>query len=162
MSTLANRTISIAGDDDGQQQNPDQASSQDLEQRCNDWINLSSFYARLSANGVMDRFSDPYRYASYDIRKGLEQTNINLDLSNDVRRNCKLLVSANWILIAGDVLYGYYLEESKRSKNWGVDKWPIWKEKLREITSRMDCSSEVRAAASEALSTMIEVQKDVS
>ena len=154
-----------AGNNDDQQQKQDPALFDDLKQKCTEWVNFSAFYARLLASGVMDRYSDPCRYANADIPKGLEETKTDLDLSNDVKRSCKVLVSANWLWIAGDVLHRRYLQQStmyKPEECWGLNRWPIWTEKLRDISTKEDCSSELRDIAGKAYTQMVHGKDHVS
>ena len=122
-------------------------------------MNFSSFLARCLDSGLLDRYPNWTKYPICDIPKGLE-----IDLLPGPKRDCKILVSAQYITLAGTAVYAddvAALEEGSGAKKRGWDVWKLWAEKLGQISTNQDERPEVKEAASKALAKMISLSPDL-
>jgi hypothetical protein len=112
------------------------------EKRCEEWMNLTSFIARCIKARVIDddKILDVDEYPSRDIPEGLET-----EFYPGITRDSKVMVAAQYILIAGDFIGG---------KSWGIDRWQLWARKLEELAGK-ELASEVKTAVIEARKKLI-------
>jgi Protein of unknown function (DUF3632) len=116
-------------------------------------VNFSSFLAQCLQAGLNDNYANRYKHASIDIREGLEQK-----LPPGPRRDCKVMVAAQYILLAG----GKIAEECvmKPGKGFGLDEWRRWAGRLGEISKQESGNTSLASAVEEAhkymLSTLAE------
>ena len=125
-----------------------------MKRKCDEWINVSAFFAR---NGIDQKYEPSCKYPSFDIPEGLEEI-----IPNQTVRDCKVMVAAQYILIAGPGIYEDFIIRPKGSRTgqWGLDKWPLWACKFKEVAEKGDLSSDVQAAALEARAVMISLHPD--
>lgn len=90
-------------------------------------MNFSGFLARCIQAGLNNNYPDGLRYPSIDIREGLAQ-----DLPSGPRRDCKVMVAAQYILLAGRMIAEDCLK--KPVKGFGLDEWRHWAERLEAIS----------------------------
>lgn len=119
-----------------------------FEELCDQWVNLSSFLARCLEAGVDDRFDNRWKYPIIDIPNGLER-----DLPPGPERDCKVMVAAQYILLAGRTL----ADECSRKpgKGLGPDQWRRWAEKLGEISRQDGDDTRLGSATDKARRYMI-------
>lgn len=144
-----------AGDGNEKESGP---TVEDLE-RYDEWVNFSSFLARCLDSGLLDRYPNRTKYPSFDIPKGLET-----DLLPGPKRDCKILVSAQYITLAGTAIYAddvVALEGGSEAKKRGWEMWKLWAEKLRQVSTNDEERPEVKEAASKALTKMISLSPDL-
>lgn len=135
----------------------DEDISPELKRKCDEWINVSAFFARLIANGIDQKYEPSCKYPSFDIPGGLEKV-----IPNQIVRDCNVMVAAQYILIAGPGIYENFIIQPKGSERgqWGLDKWPLWARKFKEVAEKGDLSSDVQAAALEARAVMVSLHPD--
>jgi hypothetical protein len=92
-------------------------------------VNFTSFLARWLGAGLDHHYEDRSCYPCYDISKALDDV-----LPRGVRRECLLLVAANYIMLAGRTLARDYHDLEKVSNTVGPDKWTRWAEKLEQVS----------------------------
>lgn len=108
----------------------------------------------------MDSYPNRTKYPSFDIPKGLET-----NLVPGHKRDCKILVSARYISLAGTALYAddvAALEEGSEAKKKGWETWKVWAEKLRQVSTHEEERPEVKEAASKALTKMISLSPELA
>ncbi|TGO55917.1 hypothetical protein BOTNAR_0234g00070 [Botryotinia narcissicola] len=92
-------------------------------QSCNEWINLSSFYARCIAASVDDHDKNTFKFPYVEICEALES---DYDLTLGIDTDFRVVVATRYIIIAGE-----------RIREGGVQWWdehvPIWERKLEEF-----------------------------
>lgn len=110
------------------------------QKNCNEWVNFSCFLARFLEAGLMGNGPDRCKYSSIDIRAGLDD-----DLPPGPIRDCKLMVAAQHILLAGRVLAGECFNQSLKS--FSPDKWRQWAGRLEEISKQERGKNESLASA---------------
>ena len=76
----------------------------------------------------MDRYENRFKYASIDISQGLDE-----EMPHGTERDCKVMVAAQWILLAGRSLANDCFKQPGKG-SVGVDQWRRWAEKLEEIS----------------------------
>ena len=103
-----------------------------FEEVCDTWVNFSSFLARVTEAGLI---GDCYNYARFDISQGLDE-----DLPQGLMRDSKVMVAAQYILLAGKTL---------AKECFDKDQWRRRAEKLKEISKEEDGSNTVLASATE-------------
>ncbi|RYO93193.1 hypothetical protein DL764_008020 [Monosporascus ibericus] len=135
------------------------AAVAEFRQRCYEWVNHQAFTARCTEAGID---TEPLcKHPTYEIANGLEK-----EYSLQVERDCKVMVAAQYILLAGRALHQRYIarhlstgkEEAARQ---GLEKWGLWAERLKAIEEKGDCDPKVIAAAVEARRRLIALQPDV-
>lgn len=77
----------------------------------------------------MDRYENRFKYPSIDISHGLDQ-----DLPPGPERDCKVMVAAQCILLAGRSLADDCFKQKPGKASVGPDQWRRWAEKLEEIS----------------------------
>lgn len=103
-----------------------------FEEVCDTWVNFSSFLARVTEAGLI---GDCYNYARFDISQGLDE-----DLPHGLMRDSKVMVAAQYILLAGKTLANECFDK---------DQWRRRAEKLKEISKEEGGSNTVLASATE-------------
>jgi Protein of unknown function (DUF3632) len=119
-----------------------------FQELCDQWVNLSSYLARCLQAGLNEDYYSGFKYASIDIPEGLDEK-----LPAGSRRDSKVMVAAQYILLAGEKIAGVCLE--KPVKNLGLDEWNRWAERLGEISKEESNNSELASAVEEAHKYMI-------
>lgn len=136
-----------------------EAKQAELTQRCQDWVNFSTFLAQCTAQGFFDRYENAYRYPSYDIPLGLsnEEEQLNVEL-----RNARLLVAAQWIRYAGRGIYEDMAKSDEECPWWVGKWWSDWQYSLKEELEREDLDVGIRSALREALEESEAIQRNAS
>jgi hypothetical protein len=102
------------------------SSRAEFQKNCIEWINLSTFLARCTGAAIFDKYEDRYKYASVDIRLGLEE-----ELPAGELGDCRLIVALQWILQAGRGIHDDMMKQN--TNRWNVDRWKLWAARLKEI-----------------------------
>ncbi len=118
-------------------------------------MNFSSFLARCLEKGLNDNYPKPAKYALIDIPKGLEN-----DLPPGPRRESKMMVAAQYILLSGRYLVDYCFKTPV--KGYGLDRWRRWAEKLEEIAREEGGNAELASAADDARKYMFSLNPEIS
>jgi len=105
-------------------------TAKELKVTCEQCVNFSSFLASCKGSGLATQYEYPCVHAGDDIEDGLEK-----DIPHELVRDCKIMVAAQYILLAGTVFSEELFGQGARSsaKEWGLKKWPIWSRRLKEI-----------------------------
>ena len=100
--------------------------TEELKEICDQWVNFSSFLARCKGSGLATQYETPCVHAGDDIEDGLEK-----DLPHGLVRDCKIMVAAQYVLIAGKLFSEELFGQGTRSslKQWGLRKLPIWSQR---------------------------------
>lgn len=115
-----------------------------FEESCSEWLNLSTFLARCLGAGLCDADPYPGKHPFVDIPIGLKE-----DLAPGLERDCKAMVSVQWILLAGQKIVELSFSTSMGVS--GPEQWKRWREVFAEIEKGVGTyASEVRNAAGEA------------
>ena len=115
-----------------------------LSEICDQWVNFSSFLARIIAAGLKNGLSRA-KYPSIACRDALE------NVTTGPRRDCLLRVATQYILISGHCLAEDKLNGTKDKLD--PRSWKLWTEKFREI-SQTHGDPSLAAAAKEAYERM--------
>jgi Protein of unknown function (DUF3632) len=67
-----------------------------FQELCDQWVNFSCFLARCIQAGLNGNYENPCKHPCIDIPEALEQ-----DLPPGPKRDCKVMVAAQYILVAG-------------------------------------------------------------
>lgn len=106
---------------------PSSESEKDaFTQRCDEWVNLSTFFARCDAAGLYDGCEDRLKYPSIDIPLGLEK-----GIPSGPLGYCRLMVAVQWLIHASGPLYNDMARLNK--EGWNLARWKLWKEKLEAV-----------------------------
>jgi hypothetical protein len=108
--------------------------------RCNEWVNLSAFLARLHAAGVSDQYTHRFKHPYVDISAGLEK-----ETPHRILRDCRILAATMWIVHAGKAIHGDLAKHSTEA--WSVGKWSSWAAKLKEIEEDKDGGNDERVTS---------------
>lgn len=112
---------------------------------CNEWVNFSSFIARTTEAGLN---GDYYNYMLIDISHGLDD-----DLPQGLKRDCQVMVAAQYILLAGGTL---------AENCFKADEWRRWAEKLKEISKKEEgVNTRLASATEEAYRYMVSLHPAV-
>ncbi|KAK8022594.1 hypothetical protein PG993_013361 [Apiospora rasikravindrae] len=126
-------------------------------QRYSEWVNFSTFVARVIRAGHDDRYTNWDKYPSFDIAKGLES-----DSDQGPRRDCLILVATQYLQIVGEKLHRKYVEECAVDSERGqkaLGLWRLWSDRLQEIANGQTSSNpEVAKAAREAWQFMMSLE----
>ena len=76
----------------------------------------------------MDRYENRFKYPSIDVSHGLDQ-----DLPPGPERDCKVMVAAQCVLLAGRSLADDCFKQPGKG-SVGPDQWRRWAKKLEEIS----------------------------
>lgn len=115
---------------------------QSFQELCDEWVKLSSFFARCIEAGLYDNYPNRCKSASIDIPQGLSQ-----DLPSGVKRDWKVMVAAQYILLAGCTLADDCF--NKPVKGFGPEEWKCWAERFKEILMQEDGNNTDLALATE-------------
>lgn len=133
----------------------------EFQKLCEAWVNQQAFTARCTAAGID---YEPFcKHPSWEIPNGLDK-----DYSSPVERNCKVMVAAQYILLAGRAIYESLVnqepltEKDEASSNWTLKRWPLWATKLREVEERGDCDLRVIVAVTEARKRMVTLCPEIA
>ncbi|KAI5809201.1 hypothetical protein BZA77DRAFT_391816 [Pyronema omphalodes] len=135
------------------------------------WVNFNAFCARLTRDGTCDRSS----HAIWDLREALEE---DLDQGEDACEeekypDVRISVAANWITIAGDVLYRHSSDCGKGGElgvasqgklysgqaGFSLERWAFWKERFGVVKASGNITDGTKQAAEEAEAAMINIEK---
>ncbi|RYP66230.1 hypothetical protein DL769_006074 [Monosporascus sp. CRB-8-3] len=134
------------------------AAVAEFQQRCNEWVNHQAFTARCTEAGID---TEPFcKHPGYEIVNGLEK-----EYSLQAERNCKVMVAAQYILLAGRAVHETYVTRKlstgrEEAARWGLEKWLLWAERLKAIEEKGDCDPKVIAAVVEARKRLIALHPD--
>jgi hypothetical protein len=123
-------------------------------------VNFSAFIARCINAGLLDRYSDNVsKYPSWDIDDGLEK-----DLQPGILKNCRVMVSAQYIILAGRRLYEIFLSKSAEKSEWWQEKWQLWLGKFEALSEgyEKDGNTEMADMTREAHDLMLSLSKTSS
>jgi len=121
---------------------------------CDEWVNFSCFLARCIEAGLNDGYGNRCKYPSIDISQGLEQ-----DLPRGLKRDCKLMVAAQYILLAGRTLADDCF--NKPVSGFGPEQWRRWAEKLGEVSRQEGGNTYLASAAEEARRYMVSLHPEI-
>jgi hypothetical protein len=147
---IANDSDSAGGD----------AESKEFIETCDEWVNFSAFIARCVQAGLLDRFSDGIsKYPSWDVPDGLEK-----GLQPGILRDCRVMVSAQYIILAGRRLFEEFLSKSAsptEKSEWWQEKWQLWPGKFEALSDgyEKDGKTEMAAMIREAHDLMLSLSK---
>ena len=116
-------------------------------------MNYSSFLARCIEAGVDDSYENRCKYPSIDIPQGLEQ-----DLPPGPKRDCKVIVAAQYILLAGRTLADDCFKKPGRCL--GPDQWRRWAELLGEILRQEGGNACLASVTGEARNHMVSLHPE--
>lgn len=118
---------------------------------CDQWVNFSSFLAHCIGAGLNDNYPDGCKHPIIDIPHGLEQ-----DQPPGLKRDCRVMVAAQYILLAGRKL-------ADESFKWpdGADKWRRWAGKLEEISKEEGDNTSLASAAREVHQYMVSLRPEI-
>lgn len=105
-------------------------------------MNFSCYLARCIQAGLIDSYQNRCKHPSIDIPQGLEQ-----NLPPRPKRDCKVMVAAQYILLAG----GKIAEDcfTKPVRGFGPDEWRRWAERLGERSRQEESGNPGLASAVE-------------
>lgn len=117
-------------------------------EKCDQWVNLSSFFARCIQASILHCLSNRWYYPSIDIPAGLEKEDVI-----GVKRTCRIMVAAQYLLLATRPIH----EDLSKviTEGWGLEKWQLWAKRLKEIADKDGIDPEVISAVKEAREKMI-------
>ncbi|RYO87605.1 hypothetical protein DL766_009179 [Monosporascus sp. MC13-8B] len=101
------------------------------------------------------------KHPGYEIVNGLEK-----DYPLKVERDCKVMVAAQYILLAGRALHETFITRElstggEEAARWGLEKWRLWAARLKAIEEKGDCDPKVIAAVVEARRRLIALHPGV-
>ncbi|RYP12531.1 hypothetical protein DL765_007267 [Monosporascus sp. GIB2] len=135
------------------------AALAEFRQRCIEWVNHQAFTARCIEAGIDTGVL--CKHPSHEIVNGLEK-----EYPLRVERDCKVMVAAQYILLAGRALHETFITRElsmggEEAARWCLEKWPLWAERLKAIEEKGDCDPKVIAAVVEARRRLIALHPDV-
>jgi hypothetical protein len=132
-------------------------------QLCVEWTNFSAFLARCHA--ARFEYFNSCPSARCDIPDGLEPP--AWELSQDMK-NCYVTVAANYLIIAPEVLYGWFVLDEKTKAptvEWGLKHWRMWAKSLEDLAKHYEGEGEEGAEllglVKQARTKVLEVGKDL-
>ncbi|KAI0854027.1 hypothetical protein F5Y00DRAFT_224325 [Daldinia vernicosa] len=132
----------------------DDTNPEELERKCEEWVNISAFIARCIEAGFNDQFKEKCKFPCVDIPKALEEDN-----PPGVRRSCLIRVAVQYIMIAGHKICQQKIGKGKTEEQqmW-LGKWKIWAEKLLQLAERNELEPGLTSEVREAHGTMVALQ----
>jgi len=127
-----------------------------FDEICDEWLNFSSFLARWIQAGLSDDYEDCFKYPGLDIPEGLEQ-----DLLLGPKRDCKVMVAAQYILLAGRAIESYCFDTAAAASGFGPQRWKRWAERFANISSDEENKGDLREAADRAHNFMVSVHPEL-
>lgn len=128
-----------------------------IDEICEEWVNLSSFFARWIQAGFSHDDEDRFKYPGLDIPEGLAQ-----DLPLGPKRDCKVMVAAQYILLAGRAIEHYYFDTVEGARGGlGPQRWKQWAERFANISSDEENKRDLREAAKGAHDFMVSVHPEL-
>jgi hypothetical protein len=127
-----------------------------FDEICDEWLNLSSFLARWIQAGLSDGYEDRFKYPDLDISEGLEK-----GLPPGPKRDCKAIVAAQYILLAGRAIESYCFGTVAAANGLGPRRWKLWAEGFANISSDEENNSDLREAAEKAHNFMVSVHPEL-
>ncbi|KAK2758637.1 hypothetical protein FQN54_003327 [Arachnomyces sp. PD_36] len=126
----------------------------DAKKLCEEWVNISSFWARCIENGPRPKtftFVDLF----LDIKDGLVKDS-SFAFVTGTKRPYRLMVAAQYIMRAPRAIY----EALSKSevKGFGPEKWQEWYKRFDEIAGDKELGPELGAAVMAAWKTMKDLQ----
>ena len=100
--------------------------------------------ARCKGSGLATQYETPCVHAGDDIEDGLEKC-----LPHGLVRDCKIMVAGQYVFLAGKLFSEELFGKGTRSslEQWGLRKWPIWSQRLKEIALEYEESGNTEIAA---------------
>ncbi|KAJ3962594.1 hypothetical protein N0V92_000663 [Colletotrichum tropicale] len=138
-------------EDDPEPEDPKE--KEEFFRECDEWVNFSSFQARIVGAKVYKPWETYLKYPSVDIEVALEK-----DLPNGKLAECRLLVASEWIFHAGKVIYDDMKKTNK--EKWGPPRWKSWAGRIEEILKVGGQSEEVTIMLQAALDKMITIDTE--
>jgi hypothetical protein len=123
-------------------------------------VNFSAFTARCIQADILARFEGRgSKYPSYDISDGLEE-----ELQPGGLRDCRVMVSAQYIILAGRFLHENHVSKpahSSKRVDWWQEKWQVWLGKFEALSDgyEKDGKTEMAAMTREAHDLMLALSK---
>lgn len=103
---------------------------------------------------IFDHVFDNTKYPGINIPDGLEN-----DIPPGVKWNSRVMVAAQYILLAGHVIDEEFIQKDGRSSQ-GLDRWKLWEGKLKELSGK-ELAPEVRAAVIEARKKLVSLHPEL-
>ncbi|KAJ9150781.1 hypothetical protein NKR23_g3411 [Pleurostoma richardsiae] len=134
----------------------------DLRERCEKWISISAFLAKLLNAGALGETA--IVWAAMDLKEGLEKTDDDSRI-NLLALACKQVVAVQYILLAGDLLAWAAQARSSEKIAGGLnlEKWRLWADRLGEISRETPEDAEwgLKVAAGKAHARMINLHPEL-
>lgn len=142
----------------------DEKSRADWKQKCDQWLNFSTFKARTLAAGICA--NDP----NWSLKAPLKDISIGLGLrddiwGDDIFTNCVLMVAAQYIIIAGEGVRSRFTEEKEEpGSNMRLNQhlWKLWTERLQEASNSENFKAKTKDAAVKAYKKLKELWPEIS
>lgn len=122
-------------------------------------MNTSAFFARLIAHGIDQKYEPRCKYPRFDVCEDLEE-----DIPNKTVRGCKVMVAAQYILIAGSGIYEEYIAKQVRGsekEQRGLDQWRLWADKFKEVAETGGLKPDVQTAALKAREVIVSLHPEL-
>jgi hypothetical protein len=135
------------------------------------WVNFNAFCARLTRDGTCDRSA----HAIWDLREALEEEPDQREEAakeHGKQLDVRIPVAANWITIAGNVLYRHSGDCGKDGElgvasqgrlysgqaGFSLERWAFWKERFGVIKANEGVADGTKQAAEEAEAAMMSIE----
>ncbi|KAK8006968.1 2-5-dichloro-2-5-cyclohexadiene-1-4-diol dehydrogenase [Apiospora arundinis] len=158
-----NPVYTVILDDNWNGSYPSSASNPETPEtlkRYDEWVNFSTFVARIIRAGLNDKFDNWDKYPSFDTSNGLESSS-----DRGPRRDCLILVATQYLQILGEKMYRRYIvgrAVGSKERQWGLDQWRLWSDKLQEIGNGQTSSNpEVVKAARDTLVHIVSLESSI-
>ncbi|CAN8101120.1 unnamed protein product [Discula destructiva] len=135
-------------------------SPQILSKQCEEWLSLSAFKARTLNAGICAEADEDFKAPRIDIPMGLELKSDSGKIADTsdakLLRDCKLMVSAQYILIGGGKIKGN-IEACRYKGTWDDGSWKAWTWRFLEAASWDDVQETTKVASKDAHNKMVEL-----
>lgn len=136
-----------------------------MQKQCEEWVSFSVFKARTLVAGICAKVGDEYDFkhprVDIPIGLGLEgEVGVSGDIAlTKLLQDCKLMVSAQFILIAGEAIKADI--DADPCKGWDDEAWKIWASKFLEATTWDNVQKKTKVASKEAHDKMVKLWPDL-
>lgn len=139
-----------------------------MGKQCEEWVNFSVFKARMLAAGICAKDGDDFKAPGRDIPIGLGlETSSGKAAGGDghenrdgnLLRDCKLMVSAQYILIAGETIKANINQNPYQG--WDGQSWKKWATRFLEATTSSNLQETTKMAAKDAHDMMVRLWPDL-
>lgn len=126
------------------------------KERCDRWVNFSSFLARCIQTRLDDHVADMTKYPRMDIPEGLEKEH-----PQGVKRDCMVMVAAQYILLSVQFIDEELVIKPDEGRSdttlRGSRRWRLWADKLKGMceNKNYELAPGVRTAVHKAHAELI-------